>query len=332
MTRRLSSASDPGRRPARVILLFVDGIGIGPATESNPFHTQSLPAFHRLSGGRPWTTDFTGDSGSSHDRQFSDSTLFGPIDACLGVEGLPQSGTGQATLFSGVNCAELAGRHYGPYPHTTSLPVLSEKSIFIRLRGRGFEPAFANAYPSAFFEMARKRNRWSVTTRSCLQAGVRLRTLDDLRAGNALSADITGEGLRRRLDGQLSTIDEERAAERLLALSERHGFVAFEYFHTDRAGHGQSAEAAAACLGSIDRLLGALDTRIRERETTLLVTSDHGNLEDLSVKTHTRNSVPFVAAGKNAPAFKNVRSLVDVVPAIAALYLPAAASASDSVE
>ncbi|MDX1740430.1 MAG: peptidase, partial [Rhodothermales bacterium] len=50
--------------------------------------------------------------------------------------------------------------------------------------------------------------------------------------------------------------------------------------------------------------------------TTLLLTSDHGNLEDLSVKTHTRNPVPFVALGPAAHDFAEVRSILDVTPAI----------------
>jgi hypothetical protein len=314
-----------------MIFIFVDGIGIGPATPSNPFHVLRLPAFERLSGNRPWIAETVGKSREHRGVLPSGVNVFRAIDANLGVEGLPQSGTGQASLYSGVNCARLAGRHFGPFPHSTSLPVLSENSIFARLRRLGYEPAFANAYPPVFFEMSRKRDRWPVTTRACLQAGVRLRTLDDLRAGNALSADITGEGLKRRFDGQIEVVDEGRAADRLVSLSKHHGFVAFEYFHTDRAGHRQSADAAAACLRSIDRLLGALAARLDKTDATLVLTSDHGNLEDLSVKTHTRNPVPFLAVGPEARAFASVKSLVDVVPAVVSLYRPEAASASDSV-
>ena len=50
--------------------------------------------------------------------------------------------------------------------------------------------------------------------------------------------------------------------------------------------------------------------------TTLVITSDHGNLEDVSVKTHTRNPVPLIAMGPSAYAFDAVRDLSGITPAI----------------
>ncbi len=48
----------------------------------------------------------------------------------------------------------------------------------------------------------------------------------------------------------------------------------------------------------------------------LVVTSDHGNLEDLSTKSHTRNPVPLLAVGPGADAFAGAASLTDVTPAV----------------
>lgn len=69
-----------------VLFVFLDGVGLGPASGENPFATLSLPAFERLAGGQRWT-DTT--------EPIRDETrVFVPIDATLGMPGLPQSGTG----------------------------------------------------------------------------------------------------------------------------------------------------------------------------------------------------------------------------------------------
>lgn len=293
---------------SNVLLIFIDGIGLGPDNALNPFSTTKLPGFERLSGGQIWN-----DRASPVDKV---AHVFKAIDACLGFAGYPQSGTGQATLFTGVNCAELAGGHFGPFPHSTSLPVLKAKSIFSRVKAVGETPAFANAYPPIFFEMAKKRNRWPVTTRSCLESETRIRTMEDLKQGRALAADITGQGLRDRFDLQIEVIAEDVAAERLVMLAKDHAFTAFEYFLTDRAGHLMSHDDASKYLLSLDLFLRVLTDYALQNGHTLLVTSDHGNIENLSVKTHTENPVPFVAIGKHARLFRHVRSLTDVVPAI----------------
>ncbi len=49
---------------------------------------------------------------------------------------------------------------------------------------------------------------------------------------------------------------------------------------------------------------------------TIVITSDHGNLEDLSVRTHTRNPVPLAVSGPGACAFGDVVDLTGVVDAV----------------
>lgn len=292
----------------RFLLLFIDGIGLGKATRENPFTRDELPGFTLLSDGQQWT-----DESVTVNRE---GISFQHIDACLGIPGLPQSGTGQATLFTGVNCAALAGRHFGPFPHSTSRQVIAEHNIFKEIGIIGGSAAFVNAYPPKFFEYVRRRNRWSVTTRCCLDSGTPIRTLDDLIEGRALAADITGARLQAHLGPGVDPITEEEAAHRLSDIAARHSFTAFEYFLTDKAGHARSIDAATECLRSIDRLVAGLAARSFNQEFTLIVTSDHGNMEDLSVKTHTRNRVPLAAFGPDADAFHGASSLTDVVPSI----------------
>lgn len=294
-----------------ILFVFLDGVGLGPATADNPFATATLPSFARLAGDQLWTNEATPLREPAH--------VFVPLDATLGVDGLPQSGTGQATLFTGINGAQLAGRHYGPFPHSKTREALAAHNIFWRVQtlfpADAAPCAFANAYPDRFFDHVRARDRWTVTTRCCLDAGVRIRTARDLAVGNALAADITGAGWRR-FDPDVAVISEADAARRLAALARRHRFTLFEYYLTDKAGHRQSAEFALQVLHALDRFFSALLEDFDSQEALLLITSDHGNLEDLSTKTHTYHPVPLVAYGRGAHHFAHARSLLDVVPAM----------------
>ncbi len=286
----------------------------GNDPSSNPFARFELPGLARLCGGSQWT-----DETPTVDEP---SRVFRPIDANLDVEGLPQSGTGQATLFSGINCAEAAGKHYGPYPHSTSKPILKEHSIFAQLKNAGSavdDLAFANAYPQRFFVHAWERKRWTVTTFMCREAGIELNGSDDLRNGYAISAGITNEVWRNRLDPSMPPLSEEEAATRFYSIGQRHVFTLFEYYQTDKIGHLQDFSKAEATLRSVDLYVDALLDALDPAKDLLLLSSDHGNLEDLSIKTHTRNTVPLVAYGAGASAFRNAESLLDVTPILVTL-------------
>ena len=84
-----------GDRP-QFILLFLDGVGLGDPLDSNPLaHPDHAPFLHRLLG-QSLTTGLS----------VQQPTLLAkPIDAGLGVPGLPQSATGQTSLYTGINAA-----------------------------------------------------------------------------------------------------------------------------------------------------------------------------------------------------------------------------------
>ena len=301
-----------------VLFVFLDGVGLGPPGDANPFSTLDLPAFARLGGRQRWTAEA--------EPVRTERLLFVPLDATLGLEGLPQSGTGQASLFTGENAAALHGRHFGPYPPTTVRPLVAERSVFARLAPRlgADRLAFANAYPERFFRFVEARGRWTVTTLAAHSAGVRLRRAEDLAAGRALPADLTGATWQRLLDTGHQPTTEAEAARRLAALLDDHRFVLFEYFLTDKAGHSQDLGRAAEVLRSLDRFFGALLDQLDPEADLLLVTSDHGNLEDLSTRSHTRHPVPLAAWGEGAHTFADARSLLDVTPGIVRLLAPEA--------
>ncbi len=293
----------------RTVFVFLDGVGLGAAGAANPLAALELPSFERLAGGQRWTAEARPVAEARH--------VFRPVDATLGVAGLPQSGTGQATLFTGVNCAARAGRHFGPYPHSTSKPVIAGQNLFVRLREAGRAGAFANAYPDRFFAFVEARNRWTVTTLCCAEAGVRLRREADLRSGDALAADLTGAAWPERLGIDVPTRTEREAGARLAALSREADLTLFEYYLTDKAGHSQDPARARAVLRSLDAFFGGLLNALGP-DDRLVVTSDHGNLEDLGTKSHTRNLVPLVALGPGAEALAGAESLVDVTPLLMA--------------
>jgi hypothetical protein len=274
-----------------ILMLFLDGVGLGGTNPAeNPFAAGYASVFSSLlgEGGPPRL--------SSDDPGNLTTVL--RLDATLGVDGLPQSGTGQTTLFTGVNASKVLGRHFGPYPHSSLHDLLRKRNIFAQLGSAGFPACFANAFPSRFFEHRKAHpSRLSVTTLSCDMSGVPIRGVDELVSGNAVSADITGAGWAELGHPEVPVIPPETAAERLLFLTRSYRFVLFEYWKTDHAGHAMDFSFAHEVLSPLDRMLSGILERIDEN-TLLLITSDHGNIEDLSTKVHTTNPVPLILHGK----------------------------------
>jgi hypothetical protein len=293
----------------RILFVFLDGVGLGPAGPHNPFATNEADGLRRLSGGAPWTQDLSSQT-TSH-------RLVRSLDATLGIEGLPQSGTGQASLFTGVNCAAQVGRHFGPFPHSATYEVLDCENLFHQVQALASTPnptAFANAFPPQFFEASSRRG--TVTTRCCTGANVPLRDLDALQAGRAVPADFTAEAWRDALHLEVSPHSPGTAAQTLYDTHCNHTLTLFEYFQTDKAGHGRGDLPPKVILDRLGTFLGQLLERVDPAQDTLIVTSDHGNLEDTSHTQHTRHPVPLFVHGWAAPHFADTRDLTDVTPAI----------------
>src|SRR5579871_6421728 len=271
--------------PRRILLLFVDGVGLGdrdPAT--NPFARAATPTLRRLLGAR------------------------------LGVPGLPQSATGQTALLSGENAAALLGRHLTAYPTPSLRHLLAARGLFVRLHGAGVQAALANAYTDGYFAaVAQRRLRHASITLNAIQAGVRLRDLADLRAGRAVYHDLTNAGLRRQ-GLEIPLVTPEDAGHRLAAIVRAEAFTVFEFFQTDLAAHGRAGEPIEV-IERYDRMLGAALDALDLGETLVLMTSDHGNLEDGRTTAHTLNPVPalLVGAGRDALASR-LGAITDVVP------------------
>ncbi|HKK45461.1 MAG TPA: alkaline phosphatase family protein [Balneolaceae bacterium] len=290
-----------------VIFLFIDGVGLGDSNDSNPFYQNKYQGFTTMSGKQPF--------GCKSDEIKDSNHVFKHVDATLEVEGLPQSGTGQTTLFSGENAPKEIGKHFGPYPHSGIKHLLREQSLFKKAHQQGKECQFMNAYPDIFFKKAKKRDRWSCTTLMTRSANVKLNTTTEVKQGTALTAGLTQQAWRKHLDIDVPVISPEEAADRLLVQAEKYDLLLHEYYLTDKAGHSQELEKADRYLSIYDRFLWQLINHA-DSQITIVLSSDHGNVEDLSIKTHTFNKVPLFGYGPGAHHFKDARSIMDVTPGI----------------
>ena len=136
----------------------------------------------------------------------------------------------------------------------------------------------------------------------------------------AIAADITNEHWVKLGFGDVPVISPAQAGERLVSILGDYDFVLYEYFYTDHAGHSQSMENAVGVLQTLDGFLGGILSALDPNSDLLLVTSDHGNIEDLSTKTHTRNPVPLIAVGARRDfVTSRCKNLTHVTPAIVEL-------------
>ncbi len=289
-----------------LVFIFIDGVGLGADNGHNPFALNDYPAFSAMAGGQSFTSEAGPYQNGNH--------FFSPVDACLGVDGLPQSGTGQVTLFTGVNSALLLGRHFGPYPHSAIRELLAERSIFQKIGAEKGVCYFMNAFPQRFIDYATTTNRWSSTTFMTVKAGLKLNSVQEIMDERAITAELTQDVWRTRLSMDVPVITENEAADRVITATKSNDIILVEYYLTDKAGHSRDVTLAQKILVRLDRFLQHLINNQPEHDYTLLLTSDHGNLEDLSVKTHTRNPVPFFVLGEGAAVFHDVASIQDVTP------------------
>jgi hypothetical protein len=294
---------------SRVCFVFLDGIGLGPDAQTNPLAHAPMPTMQQLIGRHL----VAGPAIYRH------HLCFRPIDACLGVAGLPQSATGQTTLFTGVNAAQVAGRHLAAFPTTQLREIIARCSVLKQVTIRGRSATFANAYSPRYWELVKERKlRHSATTWANMAADLRFRDLADLARGEAVYWDITHTVMPQREDARIQPIEPEEAGRHLANLSSHHDLVLYESFLPDLVGHRRLDMTAEATLTLIDRFLAGV-LEYLPPDATLVLTSDHGNIEDAATQTHTFNPVPLLAVGPGAGAFEEAQDLTAVTPAILAL-------------
>jgi hypothetical protein len=301
----------------KILFLFLDGIGLGDNDpEKNPFVRAQMPHLRSLLGGRALIRESAPFEG--------ERISLVALDAGLGVKGLPQSATGQAVLLTGVNIPARLGYHYGPKPNPEVAAFLEDETLFSKTVRAGKTTALLNAYPPRYFDGIDSGKRlYSSIPLGLTNAGIPLFTHEAYFEGRALSADFTGEGWHTFLGfPNAPSFEPYPAGVKLAELARGYDFSFFEYWASDYAGHKQDMDSAVRQLEIFDSVLQGLLATWQDEDGLIVLTSDHGNMEDLSTRKHTDAKVPLLLFGEKSirDEFKqNVHDLTGIAPAISKL-------------
>lgn len=226
------------------------------------------------------------------------------LDARLDVPGLPQSGTGQACWLSGQNAVALMGEHFGPQPGPTLQRLLRQHSLPVALTRAGGRAALLNVYAPAYLQgqtpatepLTRStRNRLGCFPFSFQAAGLPLNPpeLPLVRAALGLAYEFPWEPV-------VPEQELSRLGEQVARAAQGYDLLVADLWLGDLLGHQGGPDlnpeiqrAGRAYLRRVDALLGGL----LGAGARVVLSSDHGNLEDLNVKTHTLARVPFGGVG-----------------------------------
>ena len=297
-----------------ILMIFLDGIGLGDDDpQTNPFAAADTPILTSLANGHRWLRD-TG-------RQESERAIFIPTDANLGLPGRPQSASGQAAILTGLNVPQMIGEHYGPRPNPAIREILAQDNLFKQVVAAGKTAALLEAYPPPFHAAVNSGKRLRSSYQLALhEAGLPLFDETHIYSGDALAVDWVGQGWRSELGYTDSPVyTPYDAGVRMVQLSRRYDFSFFSHWVTDVVGHRGPLAQGVALLELFDGVMaGALDAW-GDDEGLMLITSDHGNMEDLSHGKHTDAKVPTVIIGARRQAFaEGFAQLTDFAPRILA--------------
>ncbi|WP_459212142.1 phosphoglyceromutase [Aquimarina rhabdastrellae] len=286
----------------KLIFIFLDGIGLGKNESFNPFTLANMPTMFNLIGEKLTNTT----------NIVKQDFLIKGIDACLEVEGIPQSATGQTSLFTGCNAQAFLGYHLMAYPNDQLISMINKRSIFKYANENGIKNVFANSYTDGFFKSFDiASTNYSVTTRCVLAAKNSLNTLNDLKEGKAVHWDITNFTLQDESDNKIPLITPFKAGENLRNLTKKYDLVVYECFMPDMIGHSKDMNKALIFLEMLDDFFKGV-IHNKQENIHVLITSDHGNIEDLSFGGHSTNQVPLIFMGKEAQHFVKVRAIDEI--------------------
>jgi hypothetical protein len=173
---------------------------------------------------------------------------------------------------------------------------------------------FSEIFPTRFKRMI------SVTSCMLLAAGDMPFTEKDILAKKALYQDFSN----RQLITQGLKLPEYSPAQAAAIIADAamdHEFILYEYFQTDVYAHRRPFTDCVDLVRDLDNLIESLLARLDKKQDTLILTSDHGNLEDFHQRGHSRNPVPLLAWGKHGEFLRaRIKSLSDVTPALLELF------------
>ena len=293
-------------------MIFLDGVGLGVDDSTiNPLAAANTPTLWALAGGQKWL--------NSTPRINSERALFIPTDPRLGVSGRPQSASNQAAILTGRNVPAEIGEHYGPKPNPAIRAILAQPdNLFKQVRAHNMTAALLDAYPPQFFaRVDRGKTLRSSIQQAAFEADVPIRGVDYLRRGEAFSVDWTGEGWRTALDyADTPVYSRAEAGVQMGAVASHYNFSFFSHWITDEIGHRGPMMRGVEILELFDQVMAGMLSTWDDNAGLIVITSDHGNMEDLSIRQHTLNNVPTVIIGAARESFgENLQALTDLTPA-----------------
>ncbi len=281
-----------------ILMLFLDGIGIGDDDPTiNPFAIANMPTLTGLTNGKRWLRD----AGC----QESERALFIPTDPRLGLAGRPQSGTGQAAILTGLNVPQMIGEHYGPKPNLPTREIIANDNFFKQVKRGGKKAALLDAYPEGLhYDIARGKTLRSSIQQAAYESGQQLFGMEELKAGQALTPEWTGESWHSYLklyDTPIYTARE--AGHRLVEISRNYDFAFHSHWMTDHVGHRGPLQRGVELLELFDGVMAGVTEAWKDDEGLVIITSDHGNMEHIGSRNHTENDIPTLVIGNAKAAF-----------------------------
>ena len=106
--------------------------------------------------------------------------------------------------------------------------------------------------------------------------------------------------------------------------SKKYGFILVNFANPDMVGHTGMLGAAVKAVETIDNCLKKIVDAVKETDTTMLLTADHGNAECMEDPTthkpftaHTNNEVPLILINYDKKvSLKETGALCDVAPTV----------------
>ena len=244
-----------------------------------------------------------------------ENVLVKGIDACLGVEGVPQSATGQTCLFTGFNAQAILGHHLMAYPNNELISLINKRSIFKYAKEKHVNSIFANSYTDGFFKSFKQGlSPYSVTTHCVLAASIKFNSINDLLKNKAVHWDITN-GTLQNISNSVPEISPFEAGQNLKNMANDYDLVLYECFLPDLIGHKMDMNKSISFLEMFDKFLSGVVID-KSPNVNVLISSDHGNIEDLSTGGHTKNLVPLIFIGNLANDFASINSIDEIFNAI----------------
>jgi hypothetical protein len=322
----------------RVILIALDSVGIDPLGHDRPdsVYAQSRFLFPRRSGKDPCSL-----ADSPVPGVLVETVVAGPADrgaiecaitytsifsgqSALERHGLMNGlGLDEQTLTSMVREDNLFRHFANPclanaiFPVHLSflgnsfvqdlLPTYDRGGIEAVLRMDGRPVCLKGSDKNGFAELFTLAEiNQNIFVYAARESGLPLLSWDDVRRKQALTGTMTHE-LEARFNwealGQepLAVQNPQDAAASLVGLARQHDFTFYKYQLPDLVSHTGKVELARGVFAVIETFIEAVLRAIDTTETVVIVTSDHGHLEQVAFsRGHPKSRVPTWYFGPDA--------------------------------